>query len=69
MSASPWPIHLPTVSKTSMAALSPSRAAWVTCRPVIPPGSPPASFRSLAPWTGETVANSRASCTSAEPEP
>ena len=42
-SARPWPSHPPTVAKQRAATGSPSRAACVTCEPVIPSGLPPAS--------------------------
>ena len=42
-SASPWPSQPPTVAKQRAATGSPSRAACVTCEPVIPSGLPPAS--------------------------
>ena len=52
----------------SAATGSPSRAAWVTCEPVIPSGLPPASWSSrTAPAPGERRANSRASATRALP--
>ena len=67
--ASPSPIQRPISSKQCSAPTSPRCAAAVTISPEIPSGSPPASASSPAAKAGEWRAISRASVTSARPEP